>query len=179
MTGRNGTAVEVMGVRKSYGEAAAVRDVSFTLSPGEILGLVGPNGAGQDHDHPHGARHNPPRRRPCAGLRRAVQGRVPHSDRIPARGARAVSRPNRVPQPRILRHAEGADPLGRRVEGLRGPGHAGDVRARRQEDVRAQPGHEPANPARSHRAPRPAPHDPRRALLRPGPRQRPGWSRAC
>src|SRR5262245_41334940 len=30
-----------------YGEFAAVRDLSFTVRPGDVLGLVGPNGAGK------------------------------------------------------------------------------------------------------------------------------------
>ena len=40
-------AVEVSGLRKSYGEVHAVRDVGFTVGYGEIVALLGPNGAGK------------------------------------------------------------------------------------------------------------------------------------
>lgn len=40
-------ALEVRGLRKSYGGVPAVRDVSFAVRPGEIVGLLGPNGAGK------------------------------------------------------------------------------------------------------------------------------------
>ncbi len=39
--------IEVAGLTKLYGEFAAVRDLSFTVQPGTVLGLVGPNGAGK------------------------------------------------------------------------------------------------------------------------------------
>ncbi len=40
-------ALEVAGLRKSYGSVQAVRDISFTVAPGEIVALLGPNGAGK------------------------------------------------------------------------------------------------------------------------------------
>jgi len=40
-------AVLVEGLKKRYGDVEAVRDVSFTIEPGEIFGLLGPNGAGK------------------------------------------------------------------------------------------------------------------------------------
>ncbi|HET9966959.1 MAG TPA: ABC transporter ATP-binding protein [Streptosporangiaceae bacterium] len=40
-------AVEVSGLRKSYGRVQAVRDVGFTVGYGEIVALLGPNGAGK------------------------------------------------------------------------------------------------------------------------------------
>lgn len=39
--------LEVSGLSKSYGGVHAVREVSFTLAPGEILAVIGPNGAGK------------------------------------------------------------------------------------------------------------------------------------
>jgi len=39
--------IEVQGLTKLYGEFVAVNELSFTVRPGEALGLVGPNGAGK------------------------------------------------------------------------------------------------------------------------------------
>jgi branched-chain amino acid transport system ATP-binding protein len=39
--------LEVVGLRKSYGAIRAVDDVSFTVMPGEIFGVIGPNGSGK------------------------------------------------------------------------------------------------------------------------------------
>jgi ABC-2 type transport system ATP-binding protein len=39
--------IEITGLSKAFGDFTAVRDLSFTVRPGEVLGLVGPNGAGK------------------------------------------------------------------------------------------------------------------------------------
>jgi len=40
-------AIEVEHISKSYGEVAALRDVSFDVEAGELFGLIGPDGAGK------------------------------------------------------------------------------------------------------------------------------------
>jgi branched-chain amino acid transport system ATP-binding protein len=39
--------IELTGVSKRFGAVTAIDDLSFTLAPGEALGIVGPNGAGK------------------------------------------------------------------------------------------------------------------------------------
>lgn len=41
------TVVEVVNLRKQFGKVTAVEDVSFSLKAGEIVGLLGQNGAGK------------------------------------------------------------------------------------------------------------------------------------
>ena len=39
--------IEAVNLRKGFGERLLIRDLSFTLPPGGIVGVVGPNGAGK------------------------------------------------------------------------------------------------------------------------------------
>src|SRR5262250_3243118 len=39
--------IEVQNLTKHYGPFTAIRDVSFSVAPGEIVGFLGPNGAGK------------------------------------------------------------------------------------------------------------------------------------
>jgi len=39
--------IEVQNLTKRYGSFTAIRDVSFSVAPGEIVGFLGPNGAGK------------------------------------------------------------------------------------------------------------------------------------
>lgn len=41
------TGIEVVSLKKTYGDFVAVHDLSFAVKRGEVLGLVGPNGAGK------------------------------------------------------------------------------------------------------------------------------------
>ena len=42
-----GLILRIEGLTKDYGPVRAVDDVSFSISPGKIVGLLGPNGAGK------------------------------------------------------------------------------------------------------------------------------------
>jgi ABC-2 type transport system ATP-binding protein len=39
--------IEISGLRKNFGQLAAVKDLNLSVKPGEIFGFLGPNGAGK------------------------------------------------------------------------------------------------------------------------------------
>ncbi len=41
------SAIKISGISKSFGKVQAVNDVSFNVRPGELFGLIGPDGAGK------------------------------------------------------------------------------------------------------------------------------------
>jgi ABC-2 type transport system ATP-binding protein len=43
----DGAAVEVRGLARRFGQTVAVQDVSFEVGPGELYGVIGPDGAGK------------------------------------------------------------------------------------------------------------------------------------
>jgi len=47
MDGKPGASVDMIGVSKSYGGVHAVREVDFSIRPGEVHALLGENGAGK------------------------------------------------------------------------------------------------------------------------------------
>jgi ABC-2 type transport system ATP-binding protein len=47
MTNPLSNAIDIVGVRKSYGSLQALKGVDFTIPRGEFFGLLGPNGAGK------------------------------------------------------------------------------------------------------------------------------------
>ncbi len=47
LDGADARMIEVEGLTKRYGETAAIEGVTFSASPGDILGFLGPNGAGK------------------------------------------------------------------------------------------------------------------------------------
>jgi ABC-2 type transport system ATP-binding protein len=94
-------AVEIRGLTKRYGERAAVQDVSFSVMPGTVTGLVGRNGAGKTTTL-----------KALVGILRPTAGtaRVPALERAPQSPARALGfvldPPGIDPGHRARRHLE-------------------------------------------------------------------------
>jgi ABC-2 type transport system ATP-binding protein len=47
MAAHNGTAIEVRGLAKRFGQVQAVAGIDFDVRQGELFGFLGPNGAGK------------------------------------------------------------------------------------------------------------------------------------
>lgn len=71
--------LEVSHLRKSFGSALAVDDLSFRVAAGEIFGLVGPNGAGKSTTMMI-----------VAGVRRADSGTVTMAGNVAGQGNKAA-----------------------------------------------------------------------------------------
>ena len=59
------SAILVEGLAKRFGDVVALDGIDFKVPAGTVFGLLGPNGARQDHRHPHP--HHHPSTGPRAG----------------------------------------------------------------------------------------------------------------
>ena len=41
--------LEMKNVKKSFGELEVLKDISLTVSDGEIVSIIGPSGSGKEH----------------------------------------------------------------------------------------------------------------------------------
>ena len=96
-----GPCSSVRGVAKRFGSLVVVDDVSFTVAPGEALGVVGPNGAGQDDAAQPHRRHRAGRRRRGAAGRHATSPGSSAARALPGR-----DRPH-LPGPAAVRRHDG------------------------------------------------------------------------
>ena len=51
--------IHVQDFHKNYSETVAVAGLTFDVQPGQILGLLGPNGGGEDDDDARDRRDHP------------------------------------------------------------------------------------------------------------------------
>ena len=126
--------IEVEGLTKYYGEHAAIRDLSFTINKGEVIGFLGLNGAGKSTTlRVLGAVLLPTAGRVTIDgldlVTRAARGAQAH--RLSARRAAALQRDDRRRLSRLRRAA--ARRAGRRRRRARARGR-GEDRARRVHD---------------------------------------------
>jgi branched-chain amino acid transport system ATP-binding protein len=91
---RTGRRLVVEGLSVRYGGVTAARDVSFTIQPGQSLGIIGANGAGK------------------TSTLKALMGLVPRTVRSIRFGDRDLTR---VPGRNMVRHGIGYVPEGRHV----------------------------------------------------------------
>ena len=62
--GRPADALRVEGIAKKFGALTALRNVNLHLAKGEVLGLIGDNGAGKSNSDQDPLRFPPARLRP-------------------------------------------------------------------------------------------------------------------
>ncbi len=153
--------VQAEHVQKGFGDRLLVEDLTFSLPPGGIVGVVGPNGAGKTtlfrmiageeqhrRRHPHGRRHGsarlrrPEPRRPRSA-EHGVEGDLWQPGHDPARQARG-----QLASVRVVVQLQGRRPA---EEGRRPLRRRAQSRAPREDaDERRQP----AAPRRAHQRPR-------------------------
>ncbi|SEG54206.1 ABC-2 type transport system ATP-binding protein [Thermomonospora echinospora] len=127
--------IEVSGLTKRYGGTTAVKDLTFTVRPGQVTGFLGPNGAGKSttlrlilglHEPTGGTvtvDGRPFRDRP-RGLRHVgslLDAHDVHGGRTAAAHLFALARSNRIPRSRVgevLREVGLAEVARRRIGGF-------------------------------------------------------------